>query len=261
MDKKQARVIAIVNEKGGVGKTATAINLAAALSKKGKQVLLVDVDPQFNATHGLGVATEKDSVTTYELMVADKPIDLQKAVVSTKWPGLDLIPSHVDLAGAETELMDVVGRENRLKRLLPLTDKYDFIFLDAPPSLSLLTINVFAFATEVLIPCQTHPYALKALDDLLDTIGLVQKQINPELVLTGLVPTFFDRRTRVGRGVMEKLRKDERFNGKLFDTAIRSNATIAESAWYKKPVVFFRTKSFGAIDYTNLAQEVLNRGN
>ena len=261
MSAQQARVIAIVNEKGGVGKTATVINLGAALSKKGQKVLVVDMDPQFNATHGLGVELEEDALTTYGIMVGEDSMDPADAVVSTKWKGLDLVPSHVDLAGAEVELMDQPGRENRLKRLGPLEQDYDFILLDTPPSLSLLTINVFTFAREVLIPCQTHPYALKALDDLLDTIYLVQENINPNLGLTGVVPTFYDSRTRVSRGIMDMLKADERFDGKVFDTVIRSNATIAESAWHQKPVVFFRSRSYGAMDYINLAKELLERGN
>ncbi|WP_028314027.1 ParA family protein [Desulfatibacillum aliphaticivorans] len=261
MSAQQARVIAVVNEKGGVGKTATVINLGAALSKQDKKVLIVDMDPQFNATHGLGVELDEDALTTYEVMVGDDDLDPADAVVATKWAGLGLVPSHVDLAGAEAELMDQPGRENRLKRLRPLEKDYDFILLDTPPSLSLLTINVFTFAKEVLIPCQTHPYALKALDDLLDTIELVRENINPDLNITGLVPTFYDPRTRVSRGIMELLQADERFEGKIFDTVIRSNATIAESAWKQKPVVFFRSRSYGALDYTNLAKELLKRGN
>ncbi|MBI9075324.1 MAG: ParA family protein [Desulfatibacillum sp.] len=261
MSAQQARVIAIVNEKGGVGKTATVINLGAALSKSGQKVLVVDMDPQFNATHGLGVELEEDSLTTYGIMVGDDSLDPAEAVLSTKWKGLDVVPSHVDLAGAEAELMDQPGRENRLKRLTPLEKNYDFILLDTPPSLSLLTINVFTYAREVLIPCQTHPYAMKALDDLLDTIGLVKENINPNLNLTGLVPTFYDSRTRVSRGIMELLKADERFKGKIFDTVIRSNSTIAESSWHQKPVVYFRSGSFGAVDYTNLAKELLERGN
>ncbi|MFP4476256.1 MAG: ParA family protein [Desulfatibacillaceae bacterium] len=260
MSKRKARCIAVVNEKGGVGKTAMVTNLAAVLSQKGLDVLVVDMDPQFNATRGLGVEPDDDMCTTYTVMVGEEPLDPASCVIETKWPNLYLIPAHVDLAAAEVELVEEEGRESRLNRLEPLRETYDFILLDTPPSLSILTINVFSFASEVLIPCQTHPFAYAALDDLLDTIDLVRDEINDDLSLTGVVPTFHDQRTRVSRQVMDKLKADERFTGKVFDTVIRSNITVAESAAYGKPVVFFRSTSSGSEDYANLAEELLKRG-
>jgi len=258
MDTKQTRVVAIVNEKGGVGKTVTAINLGAALSRKGQKVLVVDMDPQFNATKGLGVEIDEKMLTTYDLITDDKSISPEDSILHTKWTGLDLIPSHVDLAGAEIELIDEEGRENRLAEALEsITAGYDFVILDTPPSLSLLTVNVFVCANEVIVPCQTHPYAFGALEQLFDTINTVKEEINPDINITGIVATFFDKRTRISPRIMEQLKNDDRYKDLLFNTVIRVNTTIAESADVGKPVVFFRQSSYGACDYSNLAEELL----
>ncbi len=260
MANKQTRAIAVANEKGGVGKTVTVINLAAALTLSHQKVLVVDMDPQANATKGLGVSTEETTVSIYDLITGNGQKALDDAIVSTSWEGLSLIPSHVDLSGAEIELVDVDGRENLLYDVLvPAFGKYDFIILDTPPSLSLLTVNVFTCATEVLVPCQTHPYAFGALGELFDTIDAVKEEINPDLSITGIIPTMVDLRTRVAKLVMERLKTDERYKDLVFDTAIRMNATIAESAEAGKPVVFYRKSSYGAIDYRDLADEFLER--
>jgi chromosome partitioning protein len=166
----------------------------------------------------------------------------------------------VDLSGAEVELVDMEGRENRLKETLaPIDGNYDFILMDTPPSLSLLTVNVFSGATEVLVPCQTHPYAFGALAELFDTIEEIREEINPGLSVCGIVPTLVDLRTRVANTVMQQLKSDPRYRDLVFDTAIRSNTTIAESAEAGKPVVFYRRGSYGAMDYTELAKELLAR--
>jgi chromosome partitioning protein len=256
----RACTIAIANEKGGVGKTVTAINLAAALTREHQKVLLVDMDPQANATKGMGVVPSPNSPTIYDLLQPAGAYAVRQAIVKTAWEGLDLIPAHVDLSGAEVELVDVEGRENLLKLVLTdLPDEYDFVLLDTPPSLSLLTVNVFAYARYILIPCQTHPYAFGALEELFDTVAAVRTEINPELSVLGIVPTFYDSRTRVSQQIVEQLRADERYRPVLFDTMIRANTTIAESAAVGRPVVFFRRSSFGAIDYNDLAEELLRR--
>ncbi|MBW2297843.1 MAG: ParA family protein, partial [Deltaproteobacteria bacterium] len=178
MAKKSTRIIAVANEKGGVGKTVTVINLGAALSLMGKRVLVVDVDPQANATNGLGMAPGPDQLNTYDMMMKPGEIKAEDVLVETPWKRLHLIPSHVDLSGAEVELVDQPGRENRLKdALAPIAGRYDIILLDTPPSLSLLTVNVFTCAGEVIVPCQTHPYAFGALEELFDTIGAVKDAI------------------------------------------------------------------------------------
>jgi len=258
MGDHRTRIIAVANEKGGVGKTVTVINLAAALCKEGKTVLVVDMDPQFNATRGLGVDVEKEMLTVYDLLMNSRSIKATDVILPTKWEGLDIIPSSVDLAGAEIELVDQVGRENRLKEALEaIIGEYDFMLLDTPPSLSLLTVNVLACAKEVIVPCQTHPYAFAALDELFDTIFAIKENINSDLNVTGILATLFDARTRISHNILDKLKNDDRYADKLFETVIRTNTTIAESAGVGKPVVFFRQSSFGSTDYISLAKELL----
>ncbi len=260
MVSSKTRIIAVANEKGGVGKTATVVNFGAALAVEGKNVLVVDMDPQKNATTGLGVELEQETISTYDLMVNSDTLSADDAVLKTKWPGLDLIPSHVDLAGAEVELINEIGRENKLRQSFEgLNGSYDIILLDTPPSLSLLTVNVFSFATEVLIPCQTQPYAFEALVDLFDTIESIKKYINPDLSIAGILPTFYDRRTRVSQNILDKLKSDNIYKDLMFNTVIRSNTTIAASSDVGKPVVFYRQGSFGAKDYLKLAREYLKR--
>ncbi len=258
MAKKSTRIIAVANEKGGVGKTVTVINLGAALSLMGKRVLVVDVDPQANATNGLGMAPGPDQLNTYDMMMKPGEVKAEDVLVETPWKRLHLIPSHVDLSGAEVELVDQPGRENRLKdALAPIAGRYHIILLDTPPSLSLLTVNVFTCAGEVIVPCQTHPYAFGALEELFDTIGAVKDAINPGLAVTGVLATLYDQRTRVSHRILEKLKTDERYRSLLFQTVIRANTKIADSADAGKPVVFFRTTSYGALDYKALEEEML----
>ncbi|MFW6334805.1 MAG: ParA family protein [Desulfosalsimonas sp.] len=260
MTGKQAWLAAVANEKGGVGKTAVTINLGAALAKMGKRVLIVDADPQHNAGSGLAIEVGENDLSLYDLISNPGSHDPADAVVKTRWQGLELLPSHVDLSGAEIELVDQKGREERLKQVIGgLAADYDAVLMDTPPSLSLLTINVFAACREVLVPCQTQPYAFRALDDLFDTVDAVAEEINPELKVSCLVATFYDQRTRVSRMIYDRLKSDERFKDILYDTVIRSNTTIADSSEAGKPVVFYRSTSNGARDFTALAEEFLKR--
>ncbi|MFH1075490.1 MAG: ParA family protein [Pseudomonadota bacterium] len=260
MDSTRTRKIAIVNEKGGVGKTVTTINCGAALAALGKRVLIVDVDPQANATKGVGLIPDDLQYSIYDMIISPENTPASLIVKETSWKGLDIAPSHPDLSAAELELLNSDGRENRIKDgLVQVENQYDFILLDTPPSLSILTVNVLVFANEVLVPCQTHPYAYSALDSLLETVNNVRENLNPKLKIRGVVATCYDHRTRVGRAVLDALKNDSRLSGKLFDSVIRSNITIAESAFYGKPVIFYDKTSPGSLDYLSLAKELISR--
>ena len=260
MPGRETRLVAVANEKGGVGKTAMVVNVGAALATMGKSVLVVDMDPQHNATSGLGVATNDEMVSVYNLISEPGVHSASEAVVDTFCKGLHLIPSHSDLSGAEVELVDEEGRENRLKEALEaIIENYDVVLVDTPPSLSLLTINVFAMVREILVPCQTHPYSYRALETLFDTIEAVREDINPYLGVMGIVPTFYDRRTRIGRDILERLSMDERYNRHVFKSHIRVNTAIAASSDAGKPVVLSNRSSNGARDYMRVAEEFLKR--
>jgi chromosome partitioning protein len=257
------RRIAIVNEKGGVGKTTSSINIGAALTLLGKKVLLIDMDSQMNATTGLGIQREDvdgDEVySSYDIIKNYKTFNPDKAIMKTKWENLFLIPGHEDLAGLELELVSQIGRENRLKKaLVNMSVEFDFVLVDSPPSLSLLTVNVFSYADEILIPCQTHPFSFEALGNLFETIAVIKEDVNPGIKITGIIPTFFDSRTRVSRIIKDQLTDNNEYKNLIFDTPIRTNTTIAESNYSGEPVIFFDSKSRGAKDYMELAQELVN---
>lgn len=249
------RVIAIANQKGGVGKTTTSINLAASLVKTKRRVLLLDLDPQGNATMGSGVDKSKIGTSTYDILINDSA--MADARIDTTG-GYDLVPTNSDLAGAEVELVNMVQRETKLREAIkPIRDDYDFILIDCPPALSLLTINAFAAAKTVMIPMQCEYYALEGLSDLVQTIRLVRKNLNPELEIEGLLRTMFDPRNNLSNEVSEQLR--EHFGDKLYRTIIPRNVRLAEAPSFGKPVISYDLQSKGAQAYLALAGEILRR--
>jgi chromosome partitioning protein len=252
-----ARIIAIANQKGGVGKSTTAVSLGAALADLGFRILVVDLDPQGNASTGMGIRHENREVTSYDVIVAESPVS--QAIVHSPIERLDAVASTIDLAGAEIELVSQFSREGRLKRALePIRDGlYDFVFLDCPPSLGLITINALTAAEELVVPIQCEYYALEGLGQLLRNVSLVQQNINPELRLTGIVMTMFDPRTKLSEQVVDEVR---RFFGDLvYDTIIPRTVRLSEAPGYGLPITAYDPKSKGAESYRSLAKEVASR--
>jgi chromosome partitioning protein len=251
------RVIAIANQKGGVGKTTTTINLAASLALESKKTLLVDIDPQGNSTNGLGI--DRSALTSSLYQVLDGSRVIGEVSCQTELPGLFLIPATKDLVGAEVELVSGDRREYRLKHALTaVASQYDYILLDCPPSLGLLTLNAMTAADSLLIPIQSEYYALEGLSSILETMSLVQQSFNPALRLEGIVITMFDSRNRLSHQVVEEIRAH--FPDKLFRTIIRRNVRLSESPSYGKPICLYDAGSTGAQDYRDLAKELINRG-
>ena len=248
------RVIAIANQKGGVGKTTTAVNLSSCLALLGARVLLIDVDPQGNSTSGLGIDKSTVKRCVYDCLVNDVPMD--EAIVSTKVENLGLLPATIQLAGAEVELVSVLARENMLKRALEKVKyRYDFVLMDCPPSLGLLTINALTAASSVLVPIQSEFYALEGLSQLMRTVGLVQKNLNPSLQLEGVVLTMFDARTNLSIQVVDEVKNH--FRNKVYRTIIPRNIRLSEAPSHGKPIVQYDPKSRGAEVYLELAKEVM----
>ena len=251
------RIIAIANQKGGVGKTTTAINLSATLAEAGQKVLAVDFDPQGNETSGLGLEKENLEQTVYELLIGD--CKLSDCLVKEVQPNLDVIPSNVNLAGAEIELLEMDDKEKILRGFLRRIKKnYDFIIIDCPPSLSLLTINALVAADTVLVPIQCEYYALEGLNQVMKTIQLVKKGLNPKLEMEGVVFTMYDSRTNLSNEVVQSVR--ESLNENIYNTMIHRNVRLAEAPSYGKPITLYDTRSVGAEDYRMLAAEVIKRG-
>lgn len=248
------KVIAIANQKGGVGKTTTAINLAAGLAQLGKKVLLVDIDPQGNSTSGLGVDKRAIKRCTYDTLINDVP--MEEIIVPSAVENLFLLPATIQLAGAEIELVSTLSRESKLRRALERVKyDYDYVLIDCPPSLGLLTINALTAANSVLVPIQCEFYALEGVSQLINTITLVQKHLNPALTLEGVVLTMFDARTNLSIQVVEEVKSH--FRHKVYQTIIPRNVRLSEAPSHGLPVTLYDPKSRGAEVYLDLAREVI----
>ena len=248
---------AIFNQKGGVGKTTTNINLGACLARKGKRVLLVDIDPQGNTTSGLGLVKRELRDTLYEALTMEE-YDVHKAVYNTETKNLDIIPASVDLSGAEVELIQIFGREILLRNVLAqVKDEYDFIFIDCPPSLGLLTVNALVAADGVIIPIQCEFYALEGVSQLMKTVELVRREMNRNLQITGVILSMFDGRTNLGLQVVQEVKRF--FGNKVFKTVIPKNVRLAEAPSYGLSIVDYDPSSKGAKAYKKLADEFVQR--
>ncbi|MCI6821823.1 MAG: AAA family ATPase [Clostridiales bacterium] len=249
------KAIAIFNQKGGVGKTTTNINLAACLAIKGKKILILDIDPQGNTTSGVGISKKDLDITTHEILVEDT-YHPEEAIISTGIENLDIMPASVQLAGAEVELIELAGREKRLKRAIDiLKPKYDYIFIDCPPSLGILTINSLTAVDSVLIPIQCEFYALEGVSQLMSTIDIVRRNMNPDLKIEGVILSMFDGRTNLSIQVVEEVKKY--FKEKVYTTVIPRNVRLAEAPSYGMPVIQYDPKSAGAQAYMEFADEFL----
>lgn len=248
------KIIAIANQKGGVGKTTTAINLAAALSVLDKKVLLIDSDPQANATSGVGVREDQIIFDTYDCLVNGESI--QAGIVATETPNLYILPSSIDLVGAEIELVNMTEREHFMKKMLEsVRDEYDYIFIDCLPSLGLVTINALTAADTVLIPVQCEFFSLEGFGKLKDTISLIQSGLNPELKIEGVILSMYDQRLRMANMVLNEIR--EIISDRIFETIIHRNSKIGEAPSLGQPVIIYDATSKGAVNFLNLAQEFL----
>lgn len=253
-----AKIIAIANQKGGVGKTTTAVNLAAAMAVLEKKILLVDADPQANATSGVGIDVKSQKAGTYQLL--EHTATAEETILSTNTPNLDLIPSHIDLVAAEIELVDKKDREYMLKKALKTVDeKYDYIIIDCAPSLGLITLNALAAANSLIIPIQCEYFALEGLGKLLNTIKSVQKIHNKTLDIEGLLLTMFDSRLRLSNQVVEEVQKH--FGKMVFKTVIQRNIRLSEAPSFGKSIIDYDATSKGAKNYLSLAHEIIQKKN
>jgi chromosome partitioning protein len=259
---KATRVFTVANQKGGVGKTTTTVNLAAALAKSGMRVLAIDLDPQGNASTGLGVEHRHDTVSVYDVIIGETPME-EVVQSSPEFPTLDCVPATIHLAGAEIELVSLVAREQRLRTALrafldAAEDPYDYVFIDCPPSIGLLTINAFVAATEVLIPIQCEYYALEGLSQLLRNIDLIEKHLNPHLAVSTILLTMFDGRTNLANQVANDVR--EHFPKQVLGSVIPRSVRISEAPSYQQSVITYDPSSPGSLSYLEAAAEIARRG-
>ncbi len=252
------KIVTIANQKGGVGKTTTAVNLSACIAAAEKRTLLVDTDPQANATSGIGVETSAEGRSTYEVLVGG--LSAAESIQKTQMPYLWVMPSHINLVGAEVELVGIDEREKRLKTALEtIRNDYDFIFIDCPPSLGLVTLNALTAADSVLIPVQCEYYALEGLGQLLNTINMVKKQLNESLDIEGVLLTMYDSRLRLSNQIVEEVKKY--FGEKVFKSVVTRNVRLSEAPSFGKPIILYDAVSSGTRNYMDLAQEVLIKNN
>jgi chromosome partitioning protein len=251
------KVISVSNQKGGVGKTTTTVNVAAFIAGRGRRVLIIDIDPQANAGYGVGVKADEANRTIYEVLIGSASI--RDAVVGTSVPNLDLIPSNIHLSGAQMDLLDMEGKEFILREAVrDIKNSYDYIFIDCPPSLGILTLNSLAAADSVMIPLQCEYYALEGLNQLLRIIAMVQENLNRGLAIEGVVLTMYDSRTNLSQQVVSDVR--EYFGDKVFKTIIPRNVRLSEAPSFGKPIGMYDRTSIGSVTYENLAEEVLRNG-
>jgi chromosome partitioning protein len=251
------RVVAICNQKGGCGKTTTVINVAAGLAAMGQRVLVVDLDSQCNATTGLGVPLDGIDKSTFDLLMEPKADVLENVILETAYPNLHVAPGSIELSEFESRAASEIGRENKLKKAVGLLQgHYDFVLIDTPPSLGLLSVNALNAATEVEIALQSQPFAFDGLNLLLETINLVKEELNPNLEVTGVVVTMFDNRTKISREIVERAQAMKELEGKLFKTVIRQNIKITEASKMRKPVMDYDELCTGTRDYLDLCEEI-----